>query len=461
MFRMIWKTMPRRSRSLLATVALGWCLLASGCAALSNPVANGIPVRRLSPELLGESRTNLELIPLTSLRQPPPDAYRLGPDDILGVWIEGVIGEKGQAPPVVYAQNPNTPPGLGFPVPVRSDGTLSLPFIPPLQVTGKTLEETEKAIRKAYTVDTQILKPGQERIIVTVQRPRQFQVLVIRSDSFDPAAAASQNSPGGSRGIGFVVGVGGTGPRGARRGQGFSLSLPAYENDVMNALARTGGLPGTDASNEIIIERGSFAGDTDKVDVIKALETTGKSPRSGRQIIRIPLRVRPGEKPNFLPEDIVLRNGDIVYIEAREQDVFYTAGLLPAGQYVLPRDSDLDVLEAIAQAGGTINAGALNASNVTGSFLTTGLGSPSPSLVTVIRRLPSGGQVAIKVDMNRALTDARERILIQPRDIIVLQETPQEAFARYLSTTFQYTIAYQWLFGSHASGTASLTGPQQ
>jgi protein involved in polysaccharide export with SLBB domain len=461
MFRMLRVHLPRGGRSILAMAALAGCLLSAGCAALSNPVANGIPVRRLSPELLGESRTNLELISLASLRQPPPDAYRLGPEDVLGVWIEGVIGEKNQAPPVVFSQNPNTPPGLGFPVPVRSDGTLSLPFIPPLNVTGKTLEETEGLIRKAYTVDTQILKPGQERIIVTVQRPRQFQVLVIRSDAFDPSQAGQNSTqPGGSRGIGFVVGVGGSGPRGTRRGQGFSLGLPAYENDVLNALARTGGLPGTDAVNEIIIERGAFTGDTDKADVIKGLETMGKSPALARQTIRIPLRMRPGEKPSFRPEDIILKNGDIVYIEAREQDVYYTAGLLPAGQYILPRDSDLDVVEAVAQAGGTLDAGTINASNVSGTFLTPGLGSPSPSLLTVIRRLPNGSQVAIKVDINRALTDPRERILVQPRDVLVLQETPQEAFTRYFAQTFQFSIFYQWLTSSHSLGTTTLTGPQ-
>src|SRR5262249_53072126 len=97
--------------------ALMLCASGSGCAALSNPVANGVPVRRLSPELLGESKANLELIPLTSLRQTPPDAYRLGPEDVLGIWIEGVIGEKGQPPPITTSLQPNQPPGLGYPVP--------------------------------------------------------------------------------------------------------------------------------------------------------------------------------------------------------------------------------------------------------------------------------------------------------------------------------------------------------
>src|SRR5438105_3625271 len=72
----------------------------SGCAALTNPVANGLPVRRVPPELLGESREHKVPLPLTLLRQPQPEAYRLAPGDVLGVWIEGVLGEKNQVPPV-------------------------------------------------------------------------------------------------------------------------------------------------------------------------------------------------------------------------------------------------------------------------------------------------------------------------------------------------------------------------
>ena len=293
---------------------------------------------------------------------------------------------------------------------------------------------------------------------MTLQRPRQYQVLVIRQDASDLTALNAKQAA--SRGVGFVVGFGGNAPRGARKGQGFSLQLPAYENDVLNALARTGGFPGTDATNEIIIERGSFSEEAERDAVIKSIEGGSRVLGGpGRQLIRIPLRVRPGETPTIRPEDVILQNGDIVYIEARDQDIFFTAGLLPSGQYILPRDSDLDVLEAITLVGGTLNAGTTNAANVAGAFVTQGIGSPSPSLLTVLRRTPNGGQVAIRVDLNTAMTDPRERILVQPRDILILQETPQEAFARYVTTVFHYNIMYNFLSSSRATGTSTLTGP--
>src|SRR5207249_11328962 len=107
---------PRRTLPWAAVLV--YCAVASGCAAISNPVANGVPVRRLSPELLGESRASLELIPLTALRQKPPDSYRLGPEDVLGIWVGGVMGALDQPPAVTISTGPTPAPGLGYPVPV-------------------------------------------------------------------------------------------------------------------------------------------------------------------------------------------------------------------------------------------------------------------------------------------------------------------------------------------------------
>src|SRR5688572_1525179 len=89
----------------------------AGCAAITNPVANGLPDRRLEPELLGPSREVAETIPLHLLGQKPPKDYRLAPGDILGVYIEGVLGERNQTPPLHFPDSGNLPPALGFPIP--------------------------------------------------------------------------------------------------------------------------------------------------------------------------------------------------------------------------------------------------------------------------------------------------------------------------------------------------------
>ncbi len=61
-------------------------------------------------------------------------------------------------------------------------------------------------------------------------------------------------------------------------------------------------------------------------------------------ILKIPLRLPPGVIPSFRPDDVILKDGDVVYIESRDAEVFYTGGLLPGGEYQIPRDYDLDVL---------------------------------------------------------------------------------------------------------------------
>jgi len=400
-------------------------LMGSGCAALSNPVGEGIPVRRLPPEYLAIPKEGAKTIPLTLLRQKQPDAYRLDAGDMLGIYIEGVLGEKGQPPPLRLPEQGNLAPGLGFPIPVSEDGTLPLPLIKPLPVKGKTLAEARNAIINAYTVDQKLLQPGKEQILVSILRPRQFRVQVVRQDSAGTVTLA----PG-------IIGN-------SKRGTGATVDLPAYENDVLNALNRTGGLPGLDAINEVVIQRGDYSADKE-----------GKP-----EFLRIPLRMRPGEPIAFQPKDVVLKNGDIVFIEARDTEVFYTGGLLYPKQIVLPRDYDLRVVEAIVLGGGPLVNGGITQNNLSGNIIESGLGSPSPSRVTVLRRTKNNSQIPIIVDLNLALNDPWENILMQAGDVLIMQETVGEAMTRYISSITHINILGTFLNQRDAVGTASVSGP--
>src|SRR5208282_1258501 len=111
-------------------------------------------------------------------------------------------------------------------------------------------------------------------------------------------------------------------------------------------------------------------------------------------------------------------------------------GLLPAGEHILPRDYDLDVVKAIARVRGPLINGAYGTNNLSGTLIEPGIGGPSPSLLTVLRRAPDGSSVNIYVDLNRAMCDARERILVHPGDVLILQEKPSEAMSRYVTQTF-------------------------
>ena len=433
-------------RLAVGTVAALLCAALSGCAAVTNPVAEGVPVDRLPPDFFPQPREEEKTIPLTLLRQKPPDAYRLDVGDVLGIYIEGILGDKTQPPPVHYSELGNVPPALGYPIPIRDDGAVPLPLVGSVPVKGLTVPDAEKRIIKAYTVDNKYLQPDRARIIVTLVKPREYHVLVVRQDS-----GAATIGPAGTIGN-------------AKRGTGAEVDLPAYENDVLNALVRTGGLPGLDAMNEVVIERGAgdaaaLGGPHGCFPCLPGAEAgAAAAAAADGRMIHIPLRTPPGEAPSFRPEDVVLQTGDIVFIEARDTEVFYVGGLLLPRQFVLPRDYDLRVVDAVALAGGPLVNGLQTQNNLSGAIVQSGLGSPSPSLLTVLRKTKCQGEVKIKVDLNRALNDPRENILVQAGDVLILQETPGEAITRYVTTVlrFEYLATFINNSGFNATSTANL-----
>lgn len=454
------------TRHLAALIGMSALALLSGCAVVTNPVAEGIPVRRLPPEVFAESVETQQPITLTLLRQQPPDVYRLAAGDVLGVWIEGIFGERNVPPPVRVPEQGNIPPSLGYPLPVRENGTLPLPLIDPVKVEGLTLAEAQAKITEAYTVTKKILKPGRESILVTLVKPRSTRVMVLRED-----AGGSTFSTGAGGYIGAFLG-GGASFTETRRTSGVALDLPAYENDVLNALTRSGGLPGTDAENEIIVERGAardvLAGGAQAADPRQCFDPSKPgavdqfmSQIQGRsqQTVRIPLRLKPGQDLNLTKDDVILSNGDVIYVRARRGEFFYTGGLLPSRAFPLPRDRDLDILQALALVGAPLVNGTQNANNLTGQLNQTGLGFPSPSQVTVVRKTCNGSQIPILVDVNRAFRDPRERILVQAGDIIVLQQSIPEGIGQYLTTNWRFNVFSFLIRQRDLTATSNINAP--
>jgi len=292
---------------------------------------------------------NTQQINFLALRQTPPEEYTLAKGDTLGIYIQGVTGDKDTPPPVNFPDDPGAQPGLGYPVPIRDDGYISLPLVAPIRVTGLTLADAERRIADAYTKDKEILLEGNEKIIVTLMQRRTYNVLVIREDIEVGSQTNSLN-----RNQVFI-------PQGGMT-ETSSIQLPAGENDVLHALSETGGMPGERARNEIIIFRGGQTNDVDSL-VQEVNAPTGQTAtnRGQADMIRIPIEAERGQFPNLSEEDITLFDGDVVYIKGREEDVFYTGGLLEGGRFPLPRDYKLDVLEAIAIAGGSVSGSASSA----------------------------------------------------------------------------------------------------
>lgn len=579
---------------------------APGCAAF-RPI-RGVPASYMPTEFQAVSREDHRTINLGMLVRRPQE-HRVAGGDILSVYIPGVLGRWvpnpeqsiGEEPPINLPLSPDDPPTVGYPLQVHDDDTISLPQIPPLNVAGMTLHEVEEAIRRAYTVDRQILRGDPARIMVSLFRPREYRVLVVRQESQGQAIPTMQAN---------TVNLGST-----RRGIAREVRLRAFENDVMHALSRAdvaSGLPGLDAENTLYIIRnrqgrrscppgqglgrpgpggigGGGAGfghspvpgfmqipaaDLGGHSVVTAdhnttsrrqeILLTGHQPVGGHSIstprvqpaqytgpvitpqptfapraglppqvpiqpmqqmqpipqgyapfpggpnipheytapqqalppqalppvmmpgsamppghappigpteeigpfsplpggpmdghtpidawqpdlsqidltidspdvIKIPIRIAPGETPHITEEDITLYDGDIIFIESRETEVFYTGGLLGGGQFTLPRDYDLNVLQAISIATGQRSGGG-------GSQALQSNGGPSAlnqdvivsaSRLVILRKLPTGDTVPIEIDLYRAMKYPHENITVQAGDYLLLQYTCPEAIAAF------------------------------
>lgn len=411
-------------RQLTRKYGLAWMLLlivvSSGCSTYRQTVPGYCVGNGFEP-----SRTDKEPINFLRLRQEPPAEYRLDERDVLGIYIEGVLGNKDEPPPVHFPENGEThPPAVGYPVPIREDGTVSLPLIDPVDVRGLTIGQVEQKIRNAY-IRKKILKPERERIIVTLMRPRTYHVLVVREDE---TTGTGFNTNNDAQSLALSMAFGQT-----RKGMSYPIELKAYENDVLHALSETGGLPGNDAKNEVIVLRGAFSSNREREDMMNGMQDPNYTADLMQQtsVVKIPLRVGPDDPVVQLSEqDIILNPGDIVFVRSREAEVFYTGGLMPGGQYPLPRDYDIDIMQAMAIAGG-------NFGSSVGGGSSTGLSNNSaifpPTRVIVLREL-CGETVPIEIDLRRAMTDPSERIRIQPGDFIMLEYTPLELFGNLITT---------------------------
>ncbi|MCE9562782.1 MAG: polysaccharide biosynthesis/export family protein [Planctomycetes bacterium] len=405
---------------------------AGGCAAFTNPVSEGIPVRRLPDQVFAEPKSELKDVPLNLLRINDPGDYKLDKGDVLGVLADEILTKENQPVPIQFSQNPNAlkPAVQGVPVPVQDDGTILLPLLDPINVKGKTLIEARNLIVDQMVNKKQIVVKGKERVLVDLLQPRRYRVLVVREDNGNAPLVSAGN-------YASTVSFGG-----GRKGAAYSLLMEPGRNDLLQALTQTGGPPGFDAKHEIVIRRGKY----DPADPLKGF-------------VRVPTRARPDQPLTFTEADITLEDGDTVNIEARDTEVFYTAGLLPASIIPVPRDRDLRVIEAIAAVRGPLINGGFNQNQFTATSVNVGVGNPNPSLVTVIRRLPNGQQIPIRVDLNVAFRDLRENIIIQPGDTVVLQERPGEALTRYFTQTFRLGTTVRVVTGDRFNSTGVSSNP--
>lgn len=397
----------------LCSAMLALILTGTGCHSLTNP-SKSVPASRINPHLFGVVKEAQIPILLSALGQEAPQAYRVGPGDTLAIFVYGVLPPSVDETPVLSQyQTLNQryyPPGgsivhpsTGLPMTIEADGSLELPLVGRVPVTGMTIQQVSDKIKDLYR-NLAVIAPGRERVQVSLITQRVHRVVVIRQDTPNPQV--SLTPPG-------VVDQ-------IHRGSGEVIDLPAFENDVLHALASTGGMPGTDAAREVWVMRNCALNGTGGISpesLEQMVDRYAHGKDCGPSVIRIPLYAYPGEQLPFSPKDVILNAGDVVYVP-RRLEYFYTGGLLGGAKIPLPADEDLDILEAIALSVGSVG-GPLGGS---GESLRTGAPGwiVKPTRAIVLRKLPDGSQLTIRVDLAKAMHDEKERILIQPDDLVML-----------------------------------------
>ncbi len=412
----------------------------SGCVTFTQ---HAIPANRLPTQFAAPSKSALMPINFSVLAGNHPKEHFLDSGDVVAITVQGVIPQDSkELPPIIQstqttlariyypANGLNLGPGIGLPLEVQSNGYILLPLTDPVPARGLTLIELAEKIRLAY-LKKEIVKEGNDQVNVSLIRSRVNRILVLREDIATPDFVPIQKGTAVYH----------------KRGSAEVVDLPIYESDVLHALATSGGLPGTDAHNEIWILRKSTL-EQHAVVQIQEQVAGGQAPDevikqmpAHLEAIRIPLKLCPDQPIPFTPEDVMLQDGDVVYIEPRREEYFYTGGLLPGGQIPMPRDEDLDILEAIALANGSV--GGLGGTSSTVS-LRAGAGVGNiipPTRVLVLRKLPNGEQLPIRLDLAKAMKDPRERIQVLSGDYIMMYYRPGEMFVNSTLNFFNINLS--------------------
>jgi hypothetical protein len=77
-----------------------------------------------------------------------------------------------------------------------------------------------------------------------------------------------------------------------------------------------------------------------------------------------------------------------------------------------------------------------------------GFGGVPPGRLYILRKTPCDGQITIEVDLARAINNPRERPLIQPGDILILQYKCEEEILNFGLGSF-FTFGLQQLISNN------------
>ena len=348
------------------------------------------------------------IIDASKFQAPKQSVYTLDEGDTLGVFVEGVVGEFNSMPPVHQpAPGSDLGPAIGFPTLVLHDGSIRLPLEEPIAVRGLTVAQVESLLKKIYREGDSPILTDRSRVIVSLIRKRTVNVVVVRSDQSqaqsDPRFARQGSRPVSARSDGS--------------GRVYNMNLPVGDNDLLNAMMQSGGFPGVNAADQLQVLRNVPASNlqTSSFPRANSFPRTGNRQASRGLAQGFPIRTTASNAASPFPRSQTrLRNGDIVSISGKPTEVFYTGGQLGGGEFVIPRDRPLSVMDAIAQAGGIPRAQG-----------TTGIPLQQPRVLTLLRR-NGGRQVSMQFDVGSGFSQQASQTRVRSGDYLILDFSPAQ-----------------------------------
>ncbi len=359
---------PRTARqtATLAT-ALSGDMLISGLLLLTGLTvgcgSTGIQASRLPGNFQASSREHSSVMDFSRVSSVGTSDSTIGPRDLLKITVaSGRDQEKPEPVMVRVAQN----------------GTVDVPLIGVTKVAGM----------EAHVAGQTIAQAGIERQIYV--RP----YVTVEIDS---------------KAVRSVTVLGAVQEPGVHE-------LPYGNCNLVTALAAAGGLS-EDASTEVEIIRqptenhSGLAGDplvsgNDNVQLASYQSNHSQAGNHGRSRPLQVMRMDLSEGQTQTHADTRLVDRDVVKIIPRAEEMVFVTGLVRSpGQYEMPLDQDVHLLDAIAMAGGQ--------------------SSPVADKLLIIRRVKDQPQpIVINASLSAAKRNGRENIRLAPGDTVSIEQTP-------------------------------------
>lgn len=293
--------------------------------------------------------TSTGSIDLSSVARQSANTDSIYPGDVLEVTLATGIEEQ-------IPQN--------WPLRVTDDGQINLPLVGLVHVAGRTLTEAEQEIRRR-SVEREIYR--EPHVVVLMKQRRMIHVRVV----------GAVEEPG-------------------------VFELPAAGSDLLTALVAAGGLS-EKAGTQIEIRHPNAAQPFSQNGAASGVMLASfiDSPQVPRRMVRVDLAEDVASGLDLHVED----GSVVVVLEKTKQSISVIGLVQRPGNYELPRDETVRVLDAIALAGG--------------------LRISVANRVRVIRRVPDRTDpVVIDVSVRKAKHDGEENLTLAPGDVVSVEETP-------------------------------------